>query len=191
MRIVLLGPPGAGKGTQALLLSERLGVPQISTGDIFRANVGQGTELGVLAKKYMDAGDLVPDEVTVAMVEGRLEESDAAGGYLLDGFPRTVAQAEGLDAMLATAGKPLDGVLEIQVPTEELIRRISGRRSSEAVARADDDPETVRRRLEVYTEQTAPLVEFYAARGILRPIDGIGEVDEITARALSALGASA
>lgn len=191
MRIVLLGPPGAGKGTQAVLLSERLGVPQISTGDIFRANVGQGTELGVLAKKYMDAGDLVPDEVTVAMVEGRLEESDAAAGYLLDGFPRTVAQAEGLDAMLATAGKPLDGVLEIQVPSEELIRRISGRRNSDTVARADDDPDTVRRRLEVYTEQTAPLVEFYAARGILRPIDGIGEVDEVTVRALSALGASA
>ncbi|WP_153505951.1 adenylate kinase [Cumulibacter manganitolerans] len=191
MRIVLLGPPGAGKGTQAQLLTGRLGIPQISTGDIFRANVGQGTELGKLAKTYMDAGDLVPDEVTVAMVEDRLAQPDAAGGYLLDGFPRTVAQAEALDALLAKAGSPLDAVLEIQVPDAHIIERLSSRVTmidGEAVQRDDDRPETVRHRLQVYAEQTAPLVDFYRATGALRSIDGVGEVDEITHRALEALG---
>lgn len=193
MRIVLLGPPGAGKGTQAVILAERLGVPQISTGDIFRANVGEGTELGKLAKKYMDAGELVPDEVTVAMVEDRLDQADAVRGYLLDGFPRTVAQAEALDALLAKAEKPLDCVLEIRVPDEHIVDRLSKRVTmvdGKPTQREDDKPETVRRRLQVYAEQTAPLVEFYSGRGTLRSIDGVGEVDEITGRALEALGVS-
>ena len=191
MRIVLLGPPGAGKGTQAQILTGRLGIPQISTGDIFRANVGQGTDLGKLAKKYMDAGDLVPDEVTVAMVEDRLAQPDAARGYLLDGFPRTVAQAKALDDLLAKAGNPLDAVLEIRVPDEHIIERLSSRVTivdGKQVQRDDDKPETVRHRLQVYGEQTAPLVDFYSASGALRSIDGVGEVDEITARALEALG---
>lgn len=193
MRIVLLGPPGAGKGTQAVVLAERLGVPQISTGDIFRANVGEGTELGKLAKKYMDAGELVPDEVTVAMVEDRLGQADAVRGYLLDGFPRTVAQAEALDGLLTKAEKPLDCVLEIRVPDDHIVDRLSKRVTmvdGKPTQRDDDKPETVRRRLQVYAEQTAPLVEFYSGRGTLRSIDGVGEVDEITARALEALGVS-
>lgn len=193
MRIVLLGPPGAGKGTQAQILVSRLGVPQISTGDIFRANVGQRTELGLLAKKYMDAGELVPDEVTVAMVQDRLAQVDAANGYLLDGFPRTVAQAEALDSLLAESGKPLDCVLEIRVPDEHIVERLATRVTlvdGKPVQREDDKPETVRRRLQVYAEQTAPLVDFYSSRGTLRSIDGVGEVEEITQRALEALGAA-
>ncbi|WP_106849729.1 adenylate kinase [Blastococcus sp. Marseille-P5729] len=193
MRIVLLGPPGAGKGTQAILLAERLGVPQISTGDIFRANVGEGTELGKMAKKYMDAGELVPDEVTVAMVEDRLSQADAVRGYLLDGFPRTLAQAEALDGLLAKAEKPLDCVLEIRVPDDHIVDRLSKRVTmvdGKPTQRDDDKPETVRRRLQVYAEQTAPLVEFYAGRGTLRSIDGVGEIDEVTGRALEALGVS-
>lgn len=192
MRIVLLGPPGAGKGTQAVVLAEKLGVPQISTGDIFRANVGQGTELGVLAKKYMDAGDLVPDEVTVAMVEDRLAQPDAANGYLLDGFPRTVAQAKALSELLEKAGQPLNCVLEIRVPDEHIIERLASRVTivdGKPTQRDDDKPETVRRRLEVYAEQTAPLVDFYSQTGLLRSIDGVGEVAEVTARALEALHA--
>lgn len=191
MRIVLLGPPGAGKGTQAAILADRLGVPQISTGDIFRANVGQGTELGVLAKKYMDAGDLVPDEVTVAMVKDRLSQPDAEPGYLLDGFPRTVAQAEELAKFGDERGEPLDCVLEIQVAPEHIVQRLSQRVTvvdGKTVQRDDDKPETVRHRLEVYAEQTAPLVDYYSERGTLRTIDGIGEVPEVTDRALTALG---
>lgn len=193
MRIVLLGPPGAGKGTQAVVLAERLGVPQISTGDIFRANVGEGTELGKMAKKYMDAGELVPDEVTVAMVEDRLSQADAVRGYLLDGFPRTLAQAEALDGLLAKAEKPLDCVLEIRVPDDHIVDRLSKRVTmvdGKPTQRDDDKPETVRRRLQVYAEQTAPLVEFYDGRGTLRSIDGVGQVDEVTGRALEALGVS-
>lgn len=192
MRIVLLGPPGAGKGTQAQILAQRLGIPQISTGDIFRANVGQGTDLGTLAKKYMDAGELVPDEVTVAMVQDRLAQPDAARGYLLDGFPRTVAQAEALDSLLREAGQPLDCVLEIRVPDEHIVDRLASRVTmvdGKPTQRDDDKPDTVRRRLQVYAEQTAPLVEFYTGRGSLRSIDGVGEVDEVTGRALGALGA--
>ena len=193
MRIVLLGPPGAGKGTQAQILAQRLDIPQISTGDIFRANVGQGTDLGTLAKKYMDAGELVPDEVTVAMVQDRLAQPDAARGYLLDGFPRTVAQAEALDSLLREAGQPLDCVLEIRVPDEHIVDRLASRVTmvdGKPTQRDDDKPDTVRRRLQVYAEQTAPLVEFYTGRGSLRSIDGVGEVDEVTGRALGALGAS-
>ncbi len=191
MRIVLLGPPGAGKGTQAQFIAGRLAVPAISTGDIFRANVSGATELGQKAKVYMDAGDLVPDEITVAMVKDRLAEPDAEGGFLLDGFPRTIAQAEQLAASLADLGTGLDRVLELVVDEDELVRRLSGRRmlvDGEMVQRDDDKPETVRHRLEVYREQTAPLSGFYEGEGLLSRIDAIGVVDEVTGRALRALG---
>ncbi|MEO6957912.1 MAG: adenylate kinase [Antricoccus sp.] len=187
MRVVLLGPPGAGKGTQAQLLSDELGVPQVSTGDIFRANVGQGTKLGLLAKTYMDAGNLVPDEVTVAMIRDRLSQPDAQHGYLLDGFPRTVAQAQALDAFLAEFGHPLDGVLEIQVPDEAIVERLSSRRAPDGSVRDDDKPDVVRHRLTVYAQETAPLVDFYRLRQLVHPVDGIGDVKEITRRALAAL----
>ena len=212
MRLVLVGPPGAGKGTQAEFISEHLAVPKISTGDIFRANVSQGTPLGQEAKKYMDAGDLVPDEITVGMVRDRLAEDDARKGFLLDGFPRTVPQARTLDEILAGAGSPLDVVLELVVDDDEVVRRLSGRRtcrqcghiwhldfdppSTEGVCdicggelfqRDDDMPETIRHRLEVYYEQTAPLVGYYAEEGILVGIDAMGPVDDVTDRAIAAL----
>jgi adenylate kinase len=191
VRVVLLGPPGAGKGTQAQIIAERLGVPAISTGDIFRANVSGQTELGRRAKAYMDAGDLVPDEITVAMVKDRLAEPDAKVGFLLDGFPRTIAQAEQLRSSLADLGHELRGVLELVVDEDELVRRLSGRRmlvDGQMVQREDDRPETVRHRLEVYREQTAPLSEFYESEGLLSRIDAIGEIEEVTARAMRALG---
>ena len=191
MRVVLLGPPGAGKGTQAQIIAGKLGVPAISTGDIFRANVSGQTELGRKAKVYMDAGDLVPDEITVAMVKGRLAEADAEGGFLLDGFPRTIAQAEQLRDSLAELGHGLDRVLELCVEEEELVRRLSGRRmlvDGEMVQREDDKPETVRHRLEVHREQTAPLSGWYEQHGLLTRIDAIGEIDEVTERAMKALG---
>jgi adenylate kinase len=193
VRVVLLGPPGAGKGTQAQIIAERLGVPAISTGDIFRANVSGKTELGQRAKIYMDAGDLVPDEITVAMVKDRLAETDAKGGFLLDGFPRTSAQAEQLRESLADLGQALDGVLELVVDEEELVRRLSGRRmlvDGEMIQRDDDRPETVRHRLHVYREQTAPLSGFYESEGLLSRIDAIGEIEEVTDRAMQALGAA-
>jgi adenylate kinase len=193
VRVVLLGPPGAGKGTQAQIIAGRYGVPAISTGDIFRANVSGQTELGLKAKAYMDAGDLVPDEITVAMVKDRLAEPDAKVGFLLDGFPRTIAQAEQLRDSLSELGHGLDCVLELVVDEEELVRRLSGRRmlvDGQMVQRDDDKPETVRHRLHVYREQTAPLSGFYESEGLLRPIDAIGEVEEVTARALAACGAS-
>jgi adenylate kinase len=192
VRVVLLGPPGAGKGTQAQIIAERLGVPAISTGDIFRANVSGKTELGQKAKVFMDAGDLVPDEITVAMVKDRLAETDAKGGFLLDGFPRTIAQAEQLRESLADLGQALDGVLELVVDEEELVRRLSGRRmlvDGEMIQRDDDRPETVRHRLHVYREQTAPLSGFYESEGLLSRIDAIGEIEEVTDRAMQALGA--
>jgi adenylate kinase len=191
VRVVLLGPPGAGKGTQAQIIADRLGVPAISTGDIFRANVSGQTELGTKAKAYMDAGDLVPDEITVAMVKDRLAEEDATGGFLLDGFPRTIAQGEQLRASLAELGQKLDRVLELVVEEEELVRRLSGRRmlvDGKMVQRDDDKPETVRHRLEVFREQTAPLSDFYDAEGLLVTIDAVGSVDEVTERAMKALG---
>jgi adenylate kinase len=193
VRVVLLGPPGAGKGTQAQIIAGKFGVPAISTGDIFRANVSGQTELGQQAKIYMDAGDLVPDEITVAMVKDRLAEPDAKVGFLLDGFPRTIAQAEQLRESLADLGHRLDCVLELVVEEEELVRRLSGRRmivDGEPVQRDDDKPETVRHRLEVYREQTAPLSGFYEAEGLLARIDAIGEVEEVTARAMAACGVS-
>ena len=191
MRVVLLGPPGAGKGTQAQVIAEQLGVPAISTGDIFRANVSGQTELGQKAKEYMDAGDLVPDEITVAMVKDRLDEPDAKVGFLLDGFPRTIAQAEQLRDSLGELGQALDRVLELVVEEDELVRRLSGRRmlvDGEMVQRDDDRPETVRHRLEVYREQTAPVAGFYESVGLLSRIDAIGAVEEVTARAMKALG---
>jgi adenylate kinase len=191
VRVVLLGPPGAGKGTQAQIIADRLGIPAISTGDIFRANVSGQTELGQRAKAYMDAGDLVPDEITVAMVKDRLAEPDAEGGFLLDGFPRTIAQAEQLRSSLGELGHELRRVLELVVEEDELVRRLSGRRmlvDGEMVQRDDDKPETVRHRLEVYREQTAPLSGFYESEGLLSRIDAIGEVEEVTSRALKALG---
>jgi adenylate kinase len=192
VRVVLLGPPGAGKGTQAQIIAGRLGVPAISTGDIFRANVSGRTELGLQAKSYMDAGDLVPDEITVAMVKDRLAETDAKGGFLLDGFPRTIAQAEQLRESLRELGQALDCVLELVVDEDELVRRLSGRRmlvDGQWVQRSDDEPETVRHRLQVYQEQTAPLSGWYESEGLLSQIDAIGAVEEITERAMSALEA--
>jgi adenylate kinase len=191
VRVVLLGPPGAGKGTQAQVIARHLGAPAISTGDIFRANVSGKTELGTKAKAYMDAGDLVPDEITVAMVKDRLAEPDAKAGFLLDGFPRTIAQAEQLRESLAELGNQLDCVLELVVDEEELVRRLSGRRmlvDGEWIQRDDDKPETVRHRLQVYREQTSPLSGFYEGEGLLARIDAIGSVEEVTERALRALG---
>lgn len=191
MRVVLLGPPGAGKGTQAQVIAGRLGIPAISTGDIFRANVSGQTELGTQVKTYLDAGELVPDEITVAMVSDRLAEPDAKRGFLLDGFPRSIPQAEQLRDSLAADDQALDRVLELVVDEEELVRRLSGRRmlvDGEWVQREDDKPETVRHRLHVYREQTAPLSGFYEGQGLLSRIDAIGEIDEVTARALEALG---
>jgi adenylate kinase len=190
VRVVLLGPPGAGKGTQAQIIAERLNAPAISTGDIFRANVSGQTELGRQAKAYMDAGDLVPDEITVAMVKDRLAEPDAKAGFLLDGFPRTIAQAEQLRGSLAELGDRLDCVLELVVDEDELVRRLSGRRmlvDGEWVQRDDDKPETVRHRLAVYREQTAPLSGFYEREGLLARIDAMGTIEEVTERAMAAL----
>jgi len=212
MRLVLVGPPGAGKGTQAQFISAHLGIPKISTGDIFRANVSQGTELGQQAKKFMDAGDLVPDEITIGMVVSRLEEDDARKGFLLDGFPRNVPQAKTFNDLLFDGGTPLDVVLELVVDDDEVVRRLSGRRtcrscghiwhldfdppSAEGVCdicggelfqRDDDKPETIRHRLEVYYEQTAPLVGYYAEARVLVGIDAMGPVDDVTERALAAL----
>jgi len=212
MRLVLVGPPGAGKGTQAQFISAHLGVPKISTGDIFRANVSQGTDLGQEAKKYMDAGDLVPDEITIGMVKERLAEPDAAKGFLLDGFPRNVPQARTLDDILTEGSAPLGVVLELVVDDDEVVRRLSGRRTcrncghiwhmdfdpptkegvcdicgGELFQRDDDKPETVRHRLEVYYEQTSPLVGYYAEQGILVGIDAMGPVDDVTDRAIAAL----
>jgi adenylate kinase len=210
VRLILVGPPGAGKGTQARFIASYLSVPKISTGDIFRANVSAGTPLGVEARKFMDAGDLVPDEVTVGMVRDRLAEDDAAEGFLLDGFPRNLFQAKVLDDLLGDLGQRLDVVLELVVNDDEVVRRISGRRTcrscenaaivepdrpappcekcgGELFQRDDDKSETVRHRLEVYAAQTAPLVGYYSERDMLEKIDAMGTVDEVTQRALEVL----
>jgi len=212
VRLVLVGPPGAGKGTQAQFIASHLSIPKISTGDIFRANVSGGTELGRQAKEYMDRGDLVPDEVTIAMVRDRLAEDDARDGFLLDGFPRNVPQAETLKKILTSDfDARLDIVLELVVDEDEVVRRLSGRRTCEKCGRIwhvdfddkrddicddcggrlfqrdDDKEEVVRHRLEVYQEQTSPLVQFYADEGILVGIDATGPVEEVTKRALDAL----
>lgn len=178
-----MGPPGAGKGTQAKYVADRFGIPAISTGDIFRANVSRGTPLGVEAKKYMDAGEYVPDEVTNRMVRNRIDESDASPGFLLDGYPRTLAQVEELDGMIGHTGHKLDAVVVLTVDDEELVQRLLQR--AEVEGRADDTEEVIRRRQEVYAEQTEPLIEVYRGRGILHEVDGMGPVDEVTERILA------
>ncbi|WP_174721967.1 adenylate kinase [Actinomyces qiguomingii] len=186
-RMVILGPPGAGKGTQAARICERLGIPAISTGDIFRANVAGGTELGRQAKQYMDAGEYVPDSVTNAMVADRLSADDAADGFLLDGYPRTEAQVHELDTMLAAAELALDVVLEITADAEVVVQRLLGRAAEQG--RADDTEPVIRRRLEVYAEQTEPLAAVYERRGLLVRVDGVGELDQVTDRIMTALAA--
>jgi len=212
VRVVLVGPPGAGKGTQAQFIASHLAIPKVSTGDIFRHNVSAGTELGRQAKAFMDRGDLVPDEVTVAMVQSRLAEDDARSGFLLDGFPRNVPQAETLKKMLADWGMRLELVLELVIDNDEVIRRLSGRRTcrkcgrvwhiafdppsvsdkcdecgGELFQRDDDREETIKHRLEVYQLQTQPLISYYAEEGVLLGIDATGPVDDVTDRALLAL----
>jgi len=215
MRLILVGPPGAGKGTQAEFIAAHFSIPKISTGDIFRANVSGGTDLGKLAKKYMDAGDLVPDEVTNAMVRDRLSDPDAAAGFLLDGFPRNVPQAYELDAILNDLGSSLDVVLELGVEHDEVVRRLSGRRTckkcghvwhlefdppsragvcdkcgGDLYQRDDDHPATVRHRLEVYEAQTHPLTQFYFSRGQLVQVNALGAVEDVTERSIAAVGAA-
>jgi adenylate kinase len=214
MRLILLGPPGAGKGTQAKLLVDRFKIPQVSTGDMLRAAAKAGTPLGLEAKQYMDRGALVPDAVIIGLVRERLQQPDCSGGYILDGFPRTVAQAEALEKALAALQARLDHVVSLEVPTEDLVQRIAGRRTCRSCGamyhvrfspskvdgrcdacggatyqRDDDREETVRRRLSVYAEQTAPLVSFYEAQGLLRRVPGTGEIAEIFQRIAAALGA--
>ncbi|MGL4306082.1 MAG: adenylate kinase [Mycobacteriaceae bacterium] len=180
MRLVLLGPPGAGKGTQASLLSEKLGVPHISTGDLFRANIGEGTALGIEAKKYLDAGELVPPELTIDMVRSRVSEPDAVNGFLLDGFPRSVVQADALVDILAELGHKLDAVLEFSIDEEIVVQRMLAR------GREDDTEDVIRNRLRVYREETFPLLDYYKDR--LVTVDAVGEVNEVNQRALSLLG---
>ncbi|MCI3932478.1 adenylate kinase [Streptomyces sp. AN091965] len=213
MRIVLVGPPGAGKGTQAAFLAKNLSIPHISTGDLFRANISQQTELGKLAKSYMDAGNLVPDEVTIGMAKDRMAQADAENGFLLDGFPRNVSQAEALDEALKADGQKLDAVLDLEVPEDEVVKRIAGRRicrndsshvfhvtysppkqqdvcdvcGGELYQRGDDKEETVRKRLDVYHRETEPIIDHYKAQGLVVTISALGKVDEVTQRAMSAL----
>lgn len=186
-RLLIIGPPGAGKGTQAARIAEALRIPAISTGDIFRANVGERTELGILAQSYMDAGEYVPDEVTNDMVAARLAEADAADGFLLDGYPRTLAQVDALDGILETVGQALDAVLLLDVDLEAVVERLVRRGAEQG--RADDTEETIRRRIEVYTEQTAPLVDVYERRGLVRRVDGMAPIDAVTGAILETLGA--
>ncbi|MDO9497637.1 MAG: adenylate kinase [Nocardioides sp.] len=185
MRLIIMGPPGAGKGTQAKFVAEHFKIPAISTGDIFRANVTRGTELGLKAQQYMDAGDYVPDEVTNLMVRNRIDESDAESGFLLDGYPRTLSQVEELDGMIKFTGHELDVVLVLTVDQDEIVQRLLQR--AELEGRADDTEDVIRRRQELYTEQTEPLIEVYRGRGILVELDGMGEVDEVTQRIFDAL----
>ena len=213
MRIVLLGAPGAGKGTQAKKLIDKYGIPQISTGDILRQNVAEGTPLGKEAKSYMDKGELVPDSVVLGLVEDRLKKDDCKKGYILDGFPRNTAQAEALDKILASLGMSLTGALSVDVPKDDLMKRLTGRRTckgcgqmynvyfspskNESVCdkcggalfhRDDDKEETIKRRLDVYDAQTAPLIDYYKKSGILKSVTGVGSIDEIFSKVCSALG---
>jgi adenylate kinase len=180
-----MGPPGAGKGTQAKVVAEHFGVPAISTGDIFRFNVSEGTDLGVKAKQYMDAGEYVPDEITNLMVRNRIDEPDAEPGFLLDGYPRTLSQVEELDGMIKFTGHELDAVVVLTVDGEELVQRLLAR--AETDGRSDDTEDVIRRRQEVYAEQTEPLIDVYRDRNLLIEVDGMGEVDEVTERIFRAL----
>ena len=213
MKIIMLGAPGAGKGTQAKLIAEKYGVPHISTGDIFRANIKNGTELGKEAKEYMDKGLLVPDELTVRLLLDRVAQDDCKNGYVLDGFPRTIPQAEVLDKELTKLGDSVDFAVDVDVPDENIIRRMSGRRAclncgatyhivnippkkegicdvcgSELVLRDDDQPETVKNRLKVYHEQTQPLIEYYTGKGVLRTVDGTLPMEEVYDAIVKILG---
>jgi adenylate kinase len=185
MRIILMGPPGAGKGTQAKGVADHFDIPAISTGDIFRANVSKNTDLGRKAKEYMDAGEYVPDEVTNKMVRNRIDEPDAKPGFLLDGYPRTLAQVTELDGMIAFTGHQLDAVVVLTVDPEELVQRLLQRAQTDG--RTDDTEDVIRRPQEVYTEQTEPLIGVYRERGILIELDGMGEVDDVTQRIFAAL----
>jgi adenylate kinase len=186
-RLLIIGPPGAGKGTQSALLAESFGIPAISTGDIFRFNVKNQTELGIKAKAFMDRGEYVPDSLTNELVRDRLSHADAARGFLLDGYPRTVDQVQELDAILNEMGRTLDVVVQLTADNDELVRRLAGRAVAEG--RADDTPDVIRRRLELYDEQTAVLIDIYAARGLVARIDGLGEISDVTGRIIEALEA--
>ncbi|MFH2071596.1 MAG: adenylate kinase [Actinomycetota bacterium] len=186
-RLLLLGPPGAGKGTQAAMVRTALGIPHISTGAMLRDHVERATELGFAAQIIMDAGDLVSDEIVIAMVEERLDQPDAACGFLLDGFPRTVAQAEALDALLGEQ-RPLEAVISLEVIEDEVVQRLLDRAAKEG--RADDNEQTIRNRMAVYREQTEPLIAYYDRAGIVRPIDGMGAIEEIFGRIAASLAAS-
>ena len=213
MKIVMLGAPGAGKGTQAKMIAEKYGIPHISTGDIFRANIKNGTELGMEAKKYMDQGQLVPDELTVRILLDRVAKEDCRAGYVLDGFPRTIPQAQVLDEALTKLGDQIDFAIDVKVPDENIIRRMSGRRScggcgatyhlehippkkegicdtcgGELTLRDDDKPETVKSRLDVYHKQTQPLIDFYSAKNILRTVDGTMDMKDVFAAITAILG---
>lgn len=214
MRLILMGPPGSGKGTQAAFISKELGIPHISTGDMFRKAIRDNTELGLKAKEYMDAGKLVPDEVTIGIVRERLQEPDCKEGFLLDGFPRTIAQATALDEILSSMNQQLDAVIDIQVPREELLKRLTGRRmckcgasyhiafsppnregrcdkcDGELYQRQDDTEETINSRLDVYNEQTKPLIEFYANQGLLKNINGNQEIEKVLSEIGKSLGRS-
>jgi adenylate kinase len=181
VRLILLGPPGAGKGTQARRLVEAYGIPQLSTGDILRQAIAERTPMGLAAKEIMDRGDLVSDEIVNGIVSERLDGEDCRPGFILDGFPRTIAQAEALDQMLAEKGMALDAVVEMQADSGELVRRIVNRANESGTARGDDNVEVVRNRLEVYRSQTAPLVEYYRGHGLLRSVDGMQSVEDVTA----------
>lgn len=185
MRLLIMGPPGAGKGTQAVVVASAMGVPHISTGDIFRANVTAGTPLGEEAQRYMDAGEYVPDSITNAMVRDRISQDDCNPGFLLDGYPRTLEQVTELDMMLEADGRRLDRVVELTVDTDEVVARLLKRAQDQG--RADDTADVIRRRLEVYFEQTAPLVTVYSERGILVEIDGMGDMAAVSERILSTL----
>ncbi|RFA07333.1 adenylate kinase [Subtercola boreus] len=184
-RLLLIGPPGAGKGTQAVRLSEACGVPAISTGDIFRANVAEETELGLKAKEFMDAGKYVPDSLTNDLVRSRLHEADVAGGFLLDGYPRTTAQVDELDDILAAGGHSLDVVVLLVADSDEIVTRLSKRALDQG--RSDDTEEVIRHRLDVYEEQTAPLIDLYQSRDLVVTVDGLGSVDAVTTRITDAL----
>lgn len=213
MKIIMLGAPGAGKGTQAKMIADKYGVPHVSTGDIFRANIKNGTELGMEAKKYMDQGLLVPDELTVKILLDRVSQPDCKNGYVLDGFPRTIPQAEVLDKALAELGESIDYAIDVDVPDENIVKRMSGRRAcvscgatyhvvhvppkkegicdrcgSELILRDDDKPETVKNRLDVYHKQTQPLIDFYTTKGVLKTVDGTVDMQDVFKAIVAILG---